>query len=414
MTGLMPASYSILTAALAFIAMPFLRLWSAVAGGETAASLRERLGDLPGGLPRGAIVVHAASVGEVTALAPFFRALTAPGGGRRPVVLSLMTPAGRRRARDLYPFPVIQAPLDAPAPVRRWLDRAVPAVLVIVETELWPVWLRAAAARGPVVWVNGRISDRSWPLYRLIRPLMAGVLSRLSLLAVISERDRRRAIALGARPNRVRVTGNLKVDALIPAAPPLGIPTGAWLVAGSTRPGEEEAVLAAFTRVRARVPRARLCLAPRHLARAPAVERLVRAAGFTVHRRSTGGAGRADCLLLDTHGELAAMYRRARVAFVGGTLAPVGGHNVLEPALAGAPVVFGPYTANVREHAAGLVRAGGGFRVRDPRDLGARLTALMAAPRTARAAGGRARRWVRAQQGVAPRVVALLRRGGWA
>ena len=287
-------------------------------------------------------------------------------------------------------------------------------MLVIDETELWPVWLRAAAARGPVVWVNGRISDRSWPWYRLIRPLMAGVLSRLSLLAVITERDAARAIALGARADRVRVTGNLKVDALAPAVPPRGVPAGAWVVAGSTRAGEEAAVLAAFTRVRARVPAARLCLAPRHLNRADEVARLVGAAGLTVRRRSAGGPGRADCLLLDTHGELAAMYRLARVAFVGGTLAPVGGHNVLEPALAGAPVVFGPYTANIREHAAGLVRAGGGFRVRDARDLGARLTALMAAPRAARAAGGRARRWVRSQQGVAPRVVALLRRGGWA
>lgn len=370
---------------------------------------RERLGYYAADVPRGALWVHAASVGEVTALAPFLREL-ARRRGRKPIVLSVMTPAGARRARELFRFPVVHPPLEASGPVRRWVAAADPAALLVMETELWPVWLLAALDHGPVLWINGRISDRSYPRYRLIRAVMRPILARLSLLCVITARDGRRAVDLGARRARVRVTGNLKVDALVPARSPAGLGPGPWLVAGSTRPGEEPVVLEAFRRVLAAAPGARLCLAPRHLNRVAEIEALARGAGFTVSRRTARRSGRSQVLLLDTHGELAAAYRGAAAAFVGGTLVPIGGHNVLEPALAGVAVCFGPHTTNVKDDAAGLVRAGGGFVVRDARTLGDRWLHLVRLPR---APGRRALRYVRGKQGVARRVVALLSGGGW-
>jgi 3-deoxy-D-manno-octulosonic-acid transferase len=407
---MMRRGYTALGRAAYALAWPALRLL-ALRPGEAGASMRERLGDLPAGLPRGLVWIHAASVGEITALAPFLRELASRRRTR--IALSVMTLTGRRRAKALFRVPVVQAPLDAPGPARRWLDRAAPKALIVAETELWPVWLGAASARCPVIWLNGRISDRSWRAYRMAAPLMRGFLSRFAGLAVISSVDARRVIRLGARPDRVVVTGNLKVDALAPAAPPRDLPRGRWIVAGSTRPGEERAVLEAYQAVRRRHPDVRLCLAPRHLSRTREVEGLVRAAGLTPARRSSGVLRPGDVLVLDSIGELAAVYRLATVAFVGGTLVPIGGHNVLEPAIAGVPVLFGPHTANVREYAEGLVRAGGGWRVTGAGPMAARLLALFGRPGAARAAGMRARRYVRTRQGAARRAVAFLVRGGW-
>jgi len=416
---MMRTGYGALGVAAYAIAWPVLRLMS-LRSGEAGASMRERMGFLPPGLPQGAVWIHAASVGEVTALGPLLRALAARSraAGRRAArrtrfALSVMTLAGRRRAKALYRFPVVQAPLDAPGPARRWLDRAAPKALVVVETELWPAWLGVAAGRCPVVWLNGRISDRSWRAYRVVAPLMRSVLARFAGLAVISRLDARRIVRLGARPDRVVVTGNIKVDGLAPPPPPRGFPRGRWIVAGSTRPGEERVVLEAFRAVRRRHPDVRLCLAPRHLSRTREVERLVRAAGLTGTRRAQGPTASGNVLVLDTIGELASVYRLAEAAFVGGTLVPVGGHNVLEPAIAGVPVLFGPFTANVREYADGLVRAGGAWRVKGSRAMAERLALLLGRPGAARAAGARARRYVRSRQGATRRAVAFLVRGGW-
>jgi len=285
--------------------------------------------------------------------------------------------------------------------------------MIVAETELWPVWLGAATERCPVVWLNGRISDRSWGAYRRAAPLIRGLLSRFAGLAVISRLDARRAAMLGAPRSRITVMGNLKVDALAPSAPPAGMPRGTWIVAGSTRPGEEAVVLEAFRAILSRHPRARLVLAPRHLARVGEVAGLVRAAGLESVLRSAGEPRPGAVLVLDTMGELNAMYRLATAAFVGGTLVPVGGHNVLEPAIAGVPVLFGPWTANVREHAAGLIRAGGAWRVGSSRAMARRLDALLSRPRAARRAGARALAYVRSRGGAARRAVRFLSMGGW-
>ncbi len=403
--------YAGLTSVLYALAWPVLAALG-LRSGAAGREWRERLGWVPAGLPRGAVWIHAASVGEVVALGPLLREI-ARHRPRLKVALAVMTLAGKHRAQALYRCPVVQAPLDAPLPARRWLRRAAPKVLIVMETELWPVWLATAAARIPVAWVNGRVSDRSFPRYRLVRPLMEKVLTGLSLLCVISRNDASRATRLGARPLSIQVTGNLKVDLLQANARPLGVLRGLWFVAGSTRPGEEAVLLEAFLKVKRRHPRARLCLAPRHLNRVEEVASLAIASGFLVAHRSRGDRPDADVLVLDTHGELAAFYRLGIAAFVGGTLVPVGGHNVLEPALAGVPVLFGPHTANFRQHAAGLERCGGGLKVASAGALAKRWARLLSSPRAARRAGAHARDYVRSQQGVARRVVRILAAEGF-
>jgi 3-deoxy-D-manno-octulosonic-acid transferase len=388
------------------VAWPFLALAAALGRRDIAL----RMGRVPPGMPRGAVWAHAASVGEVTALKAVLD-LVVRRTGFRGLVLSTMTVTGMARAGRIFRSPVTLAPLDSPVPAARVLARLAPRSLVVMETELWPVWLWLASRRAKLAWVNGRISDRSYPWYRLLRPLIARVLARFSLLCVISPTDAARAIELGAPRSRIRITGNVKADLVVPARPPHGVRKGPWLVAGSTRPGEEKAVLEAFRMGRTRIPDLKLCLAPRHLNRAVEVLSLARRAGWSVELRSHGGRGRADVLVLDTHGELASFYRLAVAAFVGGTLARVGGHNVLEPAAAGVPVLFGPHTANVRDYAAGLVSSGGGFTVASGTGMGGRLIALLEKGR-ARKAGRRAASYVRSVKGAARRTAVELAKAG--
>jgi len=402
--------YASLGSVLYILAWPVFAVLGFMSG-DRGRGWRERLGRLPVSFPRGRVWIHAASVGEVTALEPFIRELRrlVP---KTSLALSVMTPAGRKRARELYDLPVAFAPLDVPGPARRWVSRASPRALIVMETELWPVWLSAVADSGAkLTWINGRLSDHSFPRYRIIRPLMARIFSRFGILGVITPLDAARAATLGAPRRRIRVCGNLKVDRMAPAAPPGGVSRGAWIVAGSTRTGEDSALLDAFRAIRRRVPEANLCLAPRHPGRVFAVLRLARARGFSVARRSGGYLGE-DVLVLDTMGELARFYRLARVAFVGGTLVPVGGHNLMEPALAGVPVVFGPHTANVRDAAIGLRRTGGGFQVSSPAALAGRIAGLLASPASAHRAGIKARAYVMGLKGVSHRVARMVMKEG--
>ena len=389
-------------------AWPVLRLLSAGRGGESRG-WAERLGRLPRAVGRGTVWLHGASVGEITALASFVREIRKVRPRTRLLVWA-MTAAGKRRAGELFGCPAVHPPLDAPQSVRRALGTAAPRALIVAETELWPVLLSSAARRMPVAWVNGRISGRSFLSYMLVRPLVRRIFSGFKLLCVISALDARRAVRLGAASGRVQVMGNLKADMVTPASPPRGVPGGLWFVAGSTREGEEEAALRAYAAAKKRFPRLKLCLAPRHLHRSGAAETLAVSMGFRVARRSAGAqrASRCEVLILDTHGELASFYRLARAAFVGGTLARIGGHNVLEPAVSGIPVLFGPHTSNVREEAEGLVKCGGGFRVSSAAALANRLGTLLASNRLARKAGRRAREFVRSRQGAARRAVALM------
>lgn len=278
------------------------------------------------------------------------------------------------------------APLDFSWVVSRFIERLRPRLYLFVETELWPNLLWHLRRRGvPTILVNGRLSTKSFARQQWapVRSFYRTMLQTLSLCLMQSDRDVDRIVALGAEVSRVRRTGNIKFDQPIPVVTEGGA-TRARLdlqdaeqlfVAGSTHPGEEEILVDCYRALLTRCPSAVLLLAPRHIERTESVEAMVRARGFAVQRRSTIGETGARrftgprVLVLDSRGELAAIYREAAVAFVGGTLVPVGGHNLLEPAQWAKPVLFGPYTDHCEEIADLLIQAGGGRRVLQAEDL---------------------------------------------
>jgi 3-deoxy-D-manno-octulosonic-acid transferase len=377
------------------------------------ANWRERVGAGP--IATDAIWVHAASVGEVSASAQLVERLRAAGHA---LTLSTTTTTGRVLCGQLHPGVAHRlAPLDHPWCVDAVMRRARPRALVLVETELWPIWIAACARRGvPVIVVSGRISDRSLPRYRWLGPWLARALGRLTAIGARTDLDRERFVALGAAPDRVRVTGDLKLDPL-ETPRPLPPDLAKWLgdaslvVAGSTHAGEEEALLAAQRAWEAAGRRAALILAPRHPQRVAEVVGLARAAGRRAALRSeAGGAplGAGDVGVLDTIGELSALYERAAVAYVGGTLVPVGGHNLLEPAAVGTPVVYGAHVANARQAAALLETAGAGSRVADLAELAAVLTDALAQPEAARARGAAGRAALATHRGSSERSAALV------
>lgn len=376
--------------------------------------LAERLGAHPARTP-GAVWVHAASVGEILAAARLVDALRARGHA---VVTSAVTPAGRDVMRLARPdVPCHLAPLDHPWCVERALAKVRPAALVLVETELWPCWIAAARRLGvPVALVSGRLSDRSYPRYRRLAWIVGPTLRRLAAVGARSEADAARFRELGAPPARVAITGDLKLEV---DAAPAPVPADLerlfgpvpLVVAGSTHPGEEEAVLAALDHVERAGLAAALVVAPRHRERAAEVARLVRRRGRALRWRSSAGASPlrpGEVLLLDTLGELPALWSRADVAFVGGTLVGVGGHNVLEPVAAARPVLFGPHTANVRHAAELVVASGAGLCVASAEGLGPALDALLRDPRGARERGERGRGELLAHRGSAARAAALV------
>jgi 3-deoxy-D-manno-octulosonic-acid transferase len=376
--------------------------------------LRERLGRPPHA-PGGVVWVHGASVGEVGAALSLVDRL-AEGG--HAVCVSSMTTTGREVVLERRPdVPAFLAPLDHPWCVDAALDRVRPQVLVLVEAELWPAWIAAASRRGvPVVVVSGRVSDRAARRYARLSRLVAPTLRRLAAVGARSARDAERFVALGVPEARVHVTGNLKLEPdAQPAAlaPELrraieGVPL---LVAGSTHAPEEEVALAALEAATESGLELALVLAPRRLERADEVEALVRGAGRVLHRRTRLAAqplAPGEVLLLDTLGELPALWPHARLAFVGGTLAPRGGHNVLEPALSGLPVLFGPHTGSAPEAAELLLGCGAGWRVRDAWELAAAVVELLRDPDAARARGEAGRKTLDAHRGAAERSAALV------
>jgi 3-deoxy-D-manno-octulosonic-acid transferase len=351
-------------------------------------NLRERLGLRAHQPPRVPCAwIHAVSVGEAIAAAPLLEGIKHRWPAL-PLVVSTVTETGARVVRERFAGLASHRylPLDFPGAARRVIASIRPAFFVGMETELWPNLLRTLARGGvPAMVANGRLSDRSFRRYRLVRGAMRRVLADVSVFGMQSDEDARRMIALGATPERVVVTGNLKHE-----APP--DPAGAadlwrrlaglspqqlvW-IAGSTHRGEETAVLDAHVAARAVRPDLALIIAPRHPERVGEVMSLVAARGFAAVRRSElpGRAldPAATVIVLDTVGELAQLYSIADVVFVGGSLAPFGGHNMLEPAARAKPVLFGPHTTNFREAAALLLDGGGARLVRDGRELGDEL-----------------------------------------
>jgi 3-deoxy-D-manno-octulosonic-acid transferase len=382
--------YSLLTAAGMLLLSPYFAV-QGLRKGKYWRGLRQRFGYLPKevgepsvGAP-GAIWIHAVSVGEALAALPLARRLKERFPGRR-LVISTTTATGQRVARERMEFAdaIFYFPLDWAGPVRRVFRVIRPGIVVILETEIWPNFLRVARQQGvPVVFVNGRISERSFRRYRWVDGFLARVLADVEAFLMQSEEDARRLHALGAPSGRVAVMGNLKYDLAAPAASPLAEWLAAELkrqnrrpvvIAGSVVAGEEEAVLGAFATVRGEWPRALLVLAPRKPERFEAASRIGAERGFSVVRRSAlrfdSPLGElAEVLLLDSIGELAAMYRLADAVFVGGSLVPAGGHNILEPACFGRPPIFGPSMQNFRDAAAQLLSAGAAVEVASGEEL---------------------------------------------
>jgi 3-deoxy-D-manno-octulosonic-acid transferase len=343
-------AYDLLLVPLFLLASPILALAALLGLFGPIGSVIERLRPLPR-MPAGTVWVHAASVGEAEAAAPLVARLVERGV---PVIATALTVTGRARLRAVLPRVRTRlAPLDLPGLVHSSLARARVSVLVLIETELWPNLISAAASRGTRVIVAGaRLSDRSFPRYRLFSPFFAPLLAKLHAVGARAELDRARFVALGAPDARTSVVGDLKLDR--PAAPEPSqslrdaLGAGPFLVGGSTHPGEEEALLSAWQRLRAtRAPALRLVLVPRHPERVPEVVRTVRRNGARAALRSQG-AGDAEVVVVDSVGELASLYHLAELAFVGGSLSPVGGHNLVEPVQAGRVTVHGPNVQNQR------------------------------------------------------------------
>ncbi len=354
--------YRVLLAMGFALALPYY-LWKGRGTGKYLRTFRERMGRFAAPAPAvvpGGIWIHAVSVGEVLAARPLVAALRERFPGRS-VFVSTTTVTGnavaQKSLRDVEAL--FYAPFDFTGPVQRVLDRLQPALLVLVETEIWPNLIHEARRRGTrIALVNGRISPRSFPRYRLVRSLLRRVLAEVDLFLMQGDAHAARIRDLGAPADRVHVTGNLKFDAL--EAPRTAealsrlVEAGdrPLLVAGSTVSGEEALVLEAYRAIRERVPDAGLIVAPRHPERFAEVPALVEAAGFRCVRRTTlapGGFADGSVLVLDTLGELAQVYPLATVVFVGGSLVPAGGHNVLEAAVAGKAVVVGPHMENFQE-----------------------------------------------------------------
>jgi 3-deoxy-D-manno-octulosonic-acid transferase len=365
--------------------------------------------------------LHAVSVGEVAAAAALVRALHA-GHPDIPFVLTTATPTGRAQAATLFgaDIEVRYLPYDTAGSVRRFLARIRPRAAIIMETELWPNLLHECGRRGvPVLFASARLAARSVPRYRRFGALFGEELRNV-WVAAQSRADADRFIALGADPARTRVVGNLKFDmrlgeAVTENGHELRRRLGArpiW-TAGSTHEGEDERVLDAHAMVERAVPGALLVLAPRHPQRFERVAALLERRGLVFDRRGRHDQRatvrpEAQVLLLDTLGELTAFYAASDAAFVGGSLVPVGGHNLLEPAALGVPVITGPHTQNGPEIARLLIEAGGALEAADAAALAAAAARLLADPVLRERMGGSGRRFVEAHRGSLARLLEII------
>jgi 3-deoxy-D-manno-octulosonic-acid transferase len=404
---------------LIYCAVPWataLVLWRALSDRGYRQGLGERFGLGQRSLTP-TLWLHAVSLGEVAAAAPLVRALRARYPDE-PLVVTTATPTGRARAISLFGAAVEMRflPYDTPGAVARFLDRVRPRLAIILETELWPNLFDRCERRGvPVVLASARLSAKSVTRYRRLRALSRGVFAAVSVIAAQTREDAERFIAIGAPVARTRVVGNIKFDLELPAGAMQagrelrkfhGETRPTW-IAGSTHAGEEEQLLAAH----AELPHdALLLLVPRHPARFDDVAQLLAARGVKSIRRSGGGApdGAIRVVLIDTVGELAALYAAADAAFVGGSLVPIGGHNLLEPAALGLPVLTGPSHANSREIARLLLDEGAALEVKDARELAAALRRLLADPAERQRMGTIGRRIVESNRGSVQRLLGLI------
>jgi 3-deoxy-D-manno-octulosonic-acid transferase len=391
------------------------------------AGLRQRFGHVPPEVAAALrevrpLWLHAVSVGEVIAAVPLVNAVR-HRFPHLPILISTVTETGQATAREkMAAEACLYFPLDYTRVVHQVIARLQPRLFLMVETEIWPNFLRELTRQEiPAVLINGRISPRSFRGYQRLRPFMRQVLQSITAFSMQTKLDAERIIAIGAEPSRVHITGNIKYDLpLIPLSnteeqalrAELGFGAAPVFMAGSTHHGEEDIVIEAYLWARVQVPTLRLLLAPRHLDRLDEVDALLRKHQLTGQRRSRGRlpshGSQAPVLLLDTIGELAKLYVVATVVFVGGSFVPIGGHNILEPAAHRKAILFGPHMHNFHQIATALLEAGGALQVQNSEALGQSVSALLQEPERRQALGETAYQVLRDNQGAIARTVGLI------
>jgi 3-deoxy-D-manno-octulosonic-acid transferase len=423
--------YSVLIVTFFLIMSPYLA-WQALRYRKYIGSLGQRLGYLPITFNldgEESIWIHAVSVGEVLTA----RALLPQLRERYPrlrLFLSTTTMTGQEIARNSlqYVDGVFYFPFDLGFIVNRTLRLVKPRLFIMMETEIWPNLLRACARTGVrTVVVNGRISSRSYPRYRLARPFFRRVLAQVDRFCMQSDESARRIIDMGADPAKVVVTGSLKFDSLDLPGASTAADRGRnrvlryfrisadrpVVIAASTHKGEEEPVFEAFQRIRARLPEALLIIAPRKPERFNEVEQIARRGGWNVARRTelpVDAEPRHDVVVLDRIGELAQLYQVATAVFVGGSIVDQGGHNILEPAVFGKAIVFGPYMQNFAEIARAFVENDAAVQIRSGRELEQALRGLLTDPVRRARLGAAARALVEANRGARGKTMTAIAR----
>ena len=408
---------------LAYLLTPLLLghlLWRGRANPEYRRRIGERFGVGHARLPSPSIWVHAVSVGEIQAAAALVRRLL-KRCPTQPVVLTTVTPTGLQRAWELFGDAVVHsyAPFDLVGSVRKFFDWSRPQLLIVLETELWPNLYHECGRREvPLVLASARVSPKSVNRYRLMLSLFRQTLSHGIVIAAQSEADAKRFLVLGASSERTHVTGNIKFDFDLPPqvethgrrlrqshAPDRPI----W-VAASTHANEEEIVLAAHRQVLEAFPNALLLLVPRHPERFETAASLTAKQGFSAVRRSDGDDCTIDTQVFigDSMGELPMFYAAADIAFVGGSLVQVGGHNLLEPAALGKPVLTGPYTYNAEDIGRLLQDAGAVRVVGDADELGVAAINLLGDPQERERIGALGRAAVNSNRGALDRLLGLI------
>jgi 3-deoxy-D-manno-octulosonic-acid transferase len=416
--------YNIILAVLSVVFAP-LACAALLSRKKYRAGFLEKCGRLK---PRGGagrpIWVHAVSVGEVMAAVPLIKEIKQRFPDV-PLVVSTITETGNQTAhRNLKQADrIIYFPFDYPFIVRRVVRAVNPRVFIMLETEIWPNFLRELSRRStPVLMISGRISERSFRNYKLFSFFFKHVLAQVGRLCMQTAEDAQRIIAIGAPQERVLVGGNIKFDLQVPPITlqeqerlriDFGFAAGQQVfIAGSTHKGEEEIVLSVFAALRRRFPQAALILAPRHPERFDETEALLRQSGLLYVRRTALQSApcpqRASVVLLDTIGELFKTYSMGTVVFIGGSLVPIGGHNVLEPAVFGKPVLFGRHMHNFREIARMLRQKQAGIQVAGPEQFSAEALRLFEDPAACEEIGRNAFRVIQENIGAVQRSVAVL------
>jgi len=356
------------------------------------------------------IWVHAVSVGEVMAAHPLIRELKKKYPHRK-LILSTVTVTGNYTARRRVPEAdaVFYFPFDFPCIVRRVIQGINPQIVLVAETELWPNFFRELKRAGiPSAVINGRISPNSHRNYRKFNKFFRQVFDNVTLFCMQSEADAARIKDIGADPEKVMVTGNLKFDQKLPVnmSAPVSIAFGKKVItAGSTHRGEEAALLDVFMQLRQKYTDLLLIIAPRHPERFDEVEGLINKAGYDCQRRTKLHGPVKDVLLLDTIGELRSFYSLCDIAFIGGSLVKVGGHNLLEPAAMKKPVIFSRYMYNFKEISEALLSAGGGIMVKDKKELYVQIDRLLSDNEMARSVGERAFSVIEMNSGAARKTI---------